>query len=133
MPAAAPSLSEGDAAYLAAHPKARRAAPWVVERFRRQAAQGGQAAAVVTGSSTEEGLGECECFSDDEDVWWKQTLRGGAIARDGDPSGQVGKDPFSDVEFELTGEASQTSSPAAASSRRRARRMPLQDSSAPLP
>eukprot|EP00959_Pyramimonas_sp_CCMP1952_P436019 9130481-Pyramimonas_sp.AAC.1 len=45
QPPAARPLSEEDAAYLATHPKATGAAPWVVERFRRQAAQGGQAAA----------------------------------------------------------------------------------------
>eukprot|EP00959_Pyramimonas_sp_CCMP1952_P045165 943403-Pyramimonas_sp.AAC.1 len=59
-PAAAPPLSEEDAAYLAAHPKARRAAPWAVERFRRHAAQGGQAAAVAADSSAEEDSGEEE-------------------------------------------------------------------------
>eukprot|EP00959_Pyramimonas_sp_CCMP1952_P247519 5174194-Pyramimonas_sp.AAC.1 len=87
QPPAARPFSEEDAAYLATHPKARRAAPWVVERFRRHAAQGGQAAAVAAESSAEDDSDDY--LSDDEDVWWKQTWCGGAIARDGDRSGPV--------------------------------------------
>eukprot|EP00959_Pyramimonas_sp_CCMP1952_P456749 9473678-Pyramimonas_sp.AAC.2 len=55
------------------------------------------------------------------------------MARGGVPSGLAGRDPLSDVDSEVTQEASLTLSPAAAASRRSALRMPLQHSSAPLP
>eukprot|EP00959_Pyramimonas_sp_CCMP1952_P211902 4434133-Pyramimonas_sp.AAC.1 len=105
QPPAVRPLSEEDAAYLATHPKARRAAPWVVERFRRQAAQGGQAAAVAT--ETSEGDDSDDYLSDED----------GAIVRDGVPSGPDGRGPLSDADSEVTQEASLTSSPAAAASR----------------
>eukprot|EP00959_Pyramimonas_sp_CCMP1952_P388965 8149864-Pyramimonas_sp.AAC.1 len=91
-------------------------------------AQGGQAAAVAT-ESPEEGDSD-EYLSDDEDVWWKQTWRGGTIAADGAPSGSAGRGPLSDDESEDTPEASLTLSPAAAASRRSVPRMALQSSSA---
>eukprot|EP00959_Pyramimonas_sp_CCMP1952_P102936 2152740-Pyramimonas_sp.AAC.1 len=95
---------------LATHPKARIAAPWVVGRFRRQAAQGGQAAAAA--AETSAGDGSDDYLSDDEDVWWKRD--GGTIARDGVPSGPDGRRPLSDADSEVAQEASLTSSPAAA-------------------
>eukprot|EP00959_Pyramimonas_sp_CCMP1952_P450177 9426288-Pyramimonas_sp.AAC.1 len=119
---------------LAAYPEARLTAPQMAERLRRLRAaslrcapgsgrgsasrptQGGQAAAVATESS-EEGDSD-EHLSDDEDVRWKQTWRGGTNARDGVPSGSAGRGPLSDDESEDAQEASLTSSPAAAASRR---------------
>eukprot|EP00959_Pyramimonas_sp_CCMP1952_P260657 5449944-Pyramimonas_sp.AAC.1 len=93
-------------------------------------AQGGQAAPATDESSEEDdSVGH---LSDDEDILWKQTWYGGTIARDGLPSGSAGRDPLSDdddEELEGNREASQTSSPAAAASRRSVPRMPLQHNS----